>query len=78
MLVKLSFYYRARDSTQDGVFRENVVIHLQPVRSNASLKPQQILYKKRVYFGMKKKESGEQRESTSANLVAIFKDYHST
>ena len=27
---------------------------------------------------MKKKDSGEQSESTSTNLAVIFKDYHST
>ena len=32
--------------------------------SNRSFKLWRILYKERAYFGMKKKESGEQREST--------------
>ena len=30
-----------------------------------------------TYLGMKKKESGEQREYTSNNLAASFEDYHS-
>ena len=30
-----------------------------------------------AYFGIKKKESDEQRKYTSNNLVAIFKDYYS-
>ena len=49
-----------------------------PVRSDASLKVGRFLYKKRAYLGKMKKETGEQRESTSTMLAVIFKDYHST
>ena len=77
MFVKLRFYYRARDSAQNGGQVEKVTTILRPVRSNASLKPRQILYQKCVYLRVKK-ESGNQRESIHTNLVAIFEDNHST
>ena len=51
---------------------------LWPVRSDASFKPQQILHQKRAYFGVKKTESGDQRESVFINLVPVFENYHST
>ena len=43
---------------------------------DVSFKPRQILYHKRTYLRVKK-ESGNQRESTRTNLVAIFEDNHS-
>ena len=57
---------------KDGVLGENIVMSLQPVRSDTSFKPWQILYKEFAYFGMKK--SGEQRESTFTNSVTILKN----
>ena len=65
MFVKLRFYYRARDSAQNGGLVEKVTMILQPVRSNVSFKPQQILYQKHAYLRVKKKEPGDQ----SLNLV---------
>ena len=76
MLIKLSFYYRACDSAQNGVHSKGVTMNLRPVKSDGSFKLWYILYKN-GYFGIKKKESDEQRKSTSTNLVEIFKDYHS-
>ena len=69
MLVK-RFYFRARDSAQDGVLSEKIVTSLRPVRSDRSFKPWRILYSEHTYFGMKK-ESGEQRESTFTNPETI-------
>ena len=77
MFMKLSSYYRPRDAEQNGVLDEEFIMPHWPVRSSASLKVRYFLYKKRAYLG-KKKESGEQRESTSTKLMVIFKDYHST
>ena len=37
--MKQRFYYRARDSAQDGVLDEKIVMSLQPVRSDRSFKP---------------------------------------
>ena len=45
-----------------------------PVRNDRSFKPWRILYKERAYFGMKKKESGEQGESTFTNSATILKN----
>ena len=59
MLAKQRFYYRARDSVQDGVLAKKIVMSLRPVRSDRSFKPQQIFYKEHTYFGMKKKEPGK-------------------
>ena len=67
MLVKQRFYYRARNSTQNGVLGEKIVMSLWPVRSDRNFKPIQILYKEHAYFWMKKKESGKQKESTFTN-----------
>ena len=49
-----------------------------PVRNDVNFKPQQILYQKRTYLGVKKKESGNQRESTFTNIASIFEGYLST
>ena len=58
-----NFYYKWCDSKQNDVHNNKIVLSLQPVKSNRSLKLQQILYKNApTYLGMKKKESGEQRE----------------
>ena len=77
MLMKVSFYHRALDSAQNGVFNETIVMSLQPVRSDRNFKLWQILYKEWDYFGMKKKQSGKQRESTYINPAVIIKEYHS-
>ena len=74
MLVKQRLYYRACDSTQDGIFGKKIVTSLWPVRSDRSFKPWQILYKEHAYFGMMKKESSEQRESTFTNSAMILKN----
>ena len=52
-----SKYYSTRDSAQNSI---QFTMILRPVRSNENFKPQQILY-----LGVKKKESGDQRKSTS-------------
>ena len=54
---------------------DKFVMHCQPVRSNGSLKPPQFLCNKCAYLGLKKKESGKERESNSTNLVATFEDF---
>ena len=77
MFMKPSSYYRPRDAEQNGVLVEDFNMPHQPVRSGASLKVRYFLYKKHVYLGKKKKESGNQRESSSTNLMVIFEDYHS-
>ena len=75
MLVKQRFYYRARDSAQDGVLGEDCD---EPsaciVRSDRTFNPQRILCQERAYFGMMKKESGEQRESTFTNSAVILRN----
>ena len=54
-----------------------IVMSLQPIMSDSSFQPWQILYKEHTYFGMKK-ESGKQKESTSTISAAILKEYRST
>ena len=78
MFMKPSSYYRARDAEQNGVLVEEIIMPRRPLRSGASLKVWYFLYKKRAYLGKKKKESGDQRESTSTNSTVIFIDYHFT
>ena len=36
MFVKLSFYYRAHDSAQNGVHSKKIIMSLWPVRSDGS------------------------------------------
>ena len=67
MFMKPSSYYRARDAEQNGVLVAEFIVPHRPVRSDGSLKVRYFLYKKRAYLGKKKKESGEQRESTSTS-----------
>ena len=69
MFVKLRFYYRARDSAQNGVQVEKVP---STCKERCKVKPRQILYQKQAYLRVKK-ESGDQREYTCTNLVAILK-----
>ena len=69
-------YYRAHDSAENGVLSKKIVMSLEPVRNDRSFKLRQILHEECSYFGMKKKESGIQRESISTNPATIFKDLH--
>ena len=73
MFMKLSFYYSACDSTQNGVQVEKVTMIFQP---DVSFKQRQILYQECAYLRAKKKY-GYQRESTCTNFMAIFEDNHS-
>ena len=75
---KLSIYHRACDSAQNGVVGKKIVMSLWPARSDKSFKYRFYAENVLTYFRMKKKESCEQRESTSTNSVAIFTEYHST
>ena len=77
MLVKQSSYCRARDSDQNGAQVDKLSMSGWLVRNDASFKVRHFLQQKRGYLRMKKKEPGEQRESTSTKLAVIFEDYHS-
>ena len=61
MFMKLSFYYRTRDSTQNGVQVEKVTTILWPVL-------QQILYQKRACLGVKKKDSGDKSHKLGSDF----------
>ena len=73
MFIKLSFYYRECDFAQGGIYGE-VIMSLRPIKSDVNFYTATDFIQKRSYFGMKK-EYGEQRESTSTNLVAILMNY---
>ena len=65
MFMKLSSYYRAHDPVQNGVQIDKFVLSCQPVaKEQSKLK----IYKINILLVMKN-ESGEQRESTSTNLM---------
>ena len=72
MFVKRGSNCRARDTEQNGGQLDKFLASGRPVRSDRRRKRRHFLTEKRVILGMKKEESGEQRESTSTKLAVIF------
>ena len=76
MLVKQRLYYRARDSAQDGVLAEKIVMSLWPVRSDRNLAVTNFIQRTHLFWD----EEGVWRAKVVYfhQLSDDFEEYHST